>query len=154
MSSNSFSATVDLRPRTSLRGLQGLVIAHIAAAALVFAAQPPDGAGLLLSGLLMLSWFSLRRHPLLGFGPKALTRLTWHADGSLWNVENGNGASFEATLLPSTIVKRQVLLLNFQLANGVRRSRALFGDEADPELLRRLRARLLSGEALAKPKAE
>ncbi|WP_293387236.1 protein YgfX [Nevskia sp.] len=155
MSSNSFNATIDLRPRASLRGLQGLVIVHVVAAALVFAAQPPDSSGLLLSGLLMLSWFSLRRHSLLGFGPKALTRLTWHAadhtGSAKWTVENGNGASFEATLLPSSIVKSQLMLLNFQLADGVRRSRALFGDEADPELLRRLSARLLSGEALTKP---
>ena len=45
----------------------------------------------------MLSWFSLRRHTLLGFGPKALTRLTWHAadhtGSAKWTVENGNGAS-------------------------------------------------------------
>lgn len=155
MSSNSYSATIDLRPRSSFKGLQGLVMVHIFAAGLVFLAKPPDAIGIAMSGLLMLSWFSLRRHPLLGFGKKALTRLTWHAaDGegaAKWTVENGNGASFEAKLLPSTIVKSQLMLLNFEFANGHRRSRALFGDEADPELLRRLRARLLSGEGLAKP---
>lgn len=158
MSSNSFSATIDLRPRSSLKGLQGLVMVHIFAAGLVFLAQPPDQLGILMSGLLMLSWFSLRRHALLGFGRRALTRLTWHAadgeGGAKWTVENGNGASFEAKLLPSSIVKRQLMLLNFELANGQRRSRALFGDEVDPELLRRLRARLLSGEALARPKTQ
>ncbi len=158
MSSNSFNATIDLRPRSSLKGLQTLVMVHIFAAGLVFLAKPPDPIGIGMSCLLMLSWFSLRRHSLLGFGKKALTRLTWHAadgeGGAKWTVENGNGASFEARLLPSSIVKSQLMLLNFELANGQRRSRALFGDEAEPELLRRLRARLLSGEALAKPKTK
>jgi toxin CptA len=153
MSSNAFSATIDLRLRPSLRGMQLVVGLHVLAASLSMIAQPPDHLGLLLSGLLLVSWFSLRRHPVIGFGKKALGRLTWHADGPKWSVETATGAASDATLLPSTLVTRFVLVLNFKLADGSRRSRALFGDEADPELLRRLRARLKSGDALAKPGA-
>ncbi len=153
MSSNAFSATIDLRPRASLRGMQLIVGLHVLAASLAMVAQPPDHLGLLLSGLLLISWFSLRRHPVIGFGKKALTRLTWHADGPKWSLETPAGTASDATLLPSSLVTRHLLVLNFKLADGSRRSRALFGDELEPELLRRLRARLKSGAALAKPDA-
>lgn len=153
MSSNAFSATIDLSLRPSLRGMQLVVGLHVLAASLSMVARPPDHLGLLLSGLLLLSWFSLRRHPVIGFGKRALTRLTWHADSPDWRVETPAGAASDATLLPSTLVTRLVLVLNFRLADGSHRSRALFGDEADPELLRRLRARLTSGDALARPGA-
>ncbi len=154
MSSNAFSATIDLRPTHSLRGMQALVVLHVVAIGLAFLAQPPDQLGLLLSGALLLSWFSLRRHPIIGFGPKALTRLTWHADGTAWRLETARGETSDAELLPSSLVYGRVLVLNFKLADGSRRSRALFGDEVDADALRRLRARLLSGQALAKPDAK
>lgn len=151
MSSNAFSATIDLRPRPSLRALQLVVGLHVIAAALAFVAQPPDHLGLVLSVALMLSWFSLRRHPVFGFGRRALTRLTWHADGPKWTVESAAGGAVDASLLPSTRVTRVGLVLNFRLAGGQRRSRVLIGDEIDADALRRLRARLASGDALAKP---
>lgn len=153
MSSNAFSATIDLTLRPSLRGMQLVVGLHVLAASLAMVAQPPDHLGLLLSGLLLLSWFSLRRHPLIGFGKRALSHLIWHADGPDWRLETTGGSASDATLLPSTLITRHLLVLNFKLADGSRRSRALFGDEADPELLRRLRARLKSGDALARPGA-
>ena len=151
MSSNAFSATIDLRLKPSLRGMQFVVGLHVLAATLAMIAQPPDHLGLALSGLLLVSWFSLRRHPVFGFGRKALTRLTWHADGPKWSVETSAGAASDALLLPSTVVTRHLLVLNFRLVDGSRRSRAILGDEAEAELLRRLRARLKSGEALARP---
>lgn len=146
MSSNAFSATIELQLRASLRGMQLVVGLHVLAASLSMVARPPDHLGLLLSRLLLVSWFSLRRHPLIGFGPRALSRLIWHADRPDWRIETTAGAVADATLLPSTVVTRFVIVLNFQLADGRRRSRALFGDEADPELLRRLRARLKAGD--------
>ena len=36
------------------------------------------------------------------------------------------------------------MVLNFKLNTGAKRTRVILGDETDPELLRRLRARLLS----------
>lgn len=150
MSSNAFSATIDLRLKPSLRGMQFVVGLHVLAATLAMIAQPPDHLGLALSGLLLVSWFSLRRHPVFGFGRKALTRLTWHADGPKWSVETSAGAASDALLLPSTVVTHHLLVLNFRLADGSRRSRAILGDEAEAELLRRLRARLKSGEALTR----
>ncbi|HET7798089.1 MAG TPA: hypothetical protein VFK72_09410, partial [Nevskia sp.] len=69
-------------------------------------------------------------------------------------LETARGTKRDAELLPSSLVNGRVLVLNFRLADGSRRSRALFGDEVDADALRRLRARLLTGQALAKPDAK
>ena len=151
MSSNACSATIDLRPRPSLRALQVIVGLHVIAAILAFIARPPDHLGLAMSVALMLSWFRLRRHPAFGFGRRALSRLTWHADGPKWTVESAAGGAVDAALLPSTRVTRFGVVLNFRLADGRRRSRVLLGDELDADTLRRLRLRLLAGDPLARP---
>jgi hypothetical protein len=57
-------------------------------------------------------------------------------------VHDGSTAAPEAELLGSCLVHDRLLVLNFRLKSGGRRSRALLGDDADAELLRRLRARL------------
>jgi hypothetical protein len=57
-------------------------------------------------------------------------------------VHDGSTAAPEAELLGSSLVHDRLLVLNFRLKSGGRRSRALLGDDADAELLRRLRARL------------
>jgi toxin CptA len=94
-------------------------------------------------GAFAVSWLWLRRHPALGFGQRALQRLLWNADGS-WLVEDAEGRKSEAQLLGSTYVHPRLMVLNFKLNIGSRRTRLILGDEAEPELLRRLRARLLN----------
>lgn len=140
MSSPPFDATIDLAPRASLRALTLLFWLHVGVlAGLMFALSPgPAMAG--LAALSALSWLWTRRHPTFGFGPRALTRLTWHADGT-WTVHDAAGGS-TAELLGNTLVHEYLLVLNFRLQDGSRRTRALLGDELDTELLRRLRARL------------
>ena len=141
MSSPSFADTVDLTLRPSLRGLQVLFVLH----ALPVAALPftmASGAPLmLLLAAFALSWVWLRRNPALGFGPRALVRLVWHADGH-WTVYNREGRQADAELLASSYRQPALMVLNFKLANATRRTRVLIGDEADPESMRRLRARL------------
>ncbi len=141
MSSNSFDATIDLAPRPSTRALQFLFWLHVLPLALMLAALPPGPAMAALAGALGVSWLWLRRHPVFGFGSKALTRLTWHQDGS-WTLHDASGARFDAALLGSSLVHRQLIVLNFALKQRGHRSRALLGDELEPELLRCLRARL------------
>lgn len=154
MSSNSFVDTVDLTLRPSVRALQWLFWLHVVPIALLpFALQPGPILWVML-GLFALSWIGLRRHPLFGFGPKALTRLVLHVDnpgatdyGGVWSVYGARGQQASATLLGSSYLHPRLLVLNFLLTTGERRSRAILGDEADPELLRRLRARLLLARA-------
>lgn len=150
MSSSSFGATVDLTLRPSIRGLQALFFLHgIPVAALPFAMAP----GLPMLGLLLAfagSWLWLRRHRALGYGPRALTRIVWHASGG-WTVYNEAGKSADAELLPGSFRHPAILVLNFRLPDGSKRTRVLLGDEAPEEPLRRLRARLATQETPTGP---
>jgi toxin CptA len=95
-----------------------------------------------LASLIALSWVMTRRHAVFGFGPNALSRLTWHAEGE-WTLHDTRGARWDrAELLGSSLVHDRLLVLKFRLPDGERRTRALLGDELDAEPLRRLRARL------------
>lgn len=148
MSSDSFDATIDLAPRASLRALTLLMLLHGTVGMLLLLAQPPGwlmGGGVAAVGM---SWLYLRRHPAFGFGEKALTRLTWHAEGG-WTLHEAGGASVGASLEGSSIVLPGLLVLNFLGADGARRHRALLGDELDVETFKRLRARLRLGGAVS-----
>jgi toxin CptA len=150
MSSPGFSATIELRPRPSLRAVQWLLALHVLAIALVFLAEPPKWIGLGFAAALFASWQLTRRAPAAGYGPKALTRLIWHADSTTWTIETASGSSEDAELLGSSLVQPWLIVLRFRLKkSGRRSSRALLGDELDAELLQRLRRRLLSGSAVA-----
>ena len=137
----SFDATLDLRPRPSQRALMWAFGPHLLVAAMLPLAMEPGWPMAVLAGAIGLSWLRLRRHPALGFGPHALNRLTWHPEGE-WTVHEASGHSFEAELDGSTLTHPQLLVLNFKLKTGGRRTRVLLGDELEPELMRRLRARL------------
>ena len=148
MSSNSFVSTVDLTLRPSLRALQWLSVLHVVLIGLLPLAMQPGPMLWAMLALFAASWFGLRRHPVFGFGHKALVRLVWHAEGG-WTLHDGAGRCFKAELLPGSYIHPQVQVLNFRSEQGKRYSRALLGDEATPELLRRLRARLLLERAAA-----
>lgn len=141
MSSPAFGAATDLAPRPSVRAIAILFGLHVVVLALALTALRPGGGMAVFAGLVLLSWIATRRHPVFGYGPNALVRLTWHADGT-WSVHDRRGARWDAELLPSSLVHDRLLVLNFRLQDGERRTRALLGDELDAEPLRRLRARL------------
>ncbi|MDP3856326.1 MAG: hypothetical protein Q8Q73_01045 [Stagnimonas sp.] len=137
----SFETTVDVRLQPSLRLLKWVSTLHILPlATLPFAMQPGPAMWALIAGF-GGSWLWLRRHPALGFGNQALLRLTWNADGS-WTVSDARGQPQAATLQDDSLRHARLLVLRFRLASGGTRTRLIAGDEADPELLRRLRARL------------
>jgi toxin CptA len=148
MSSPNFSTSLDLTLRPSVRAVLVLSALHIGAVALAVLAGPPKWAGLLMALLFLTSWFSLRRHPAFGYGSKALSRLIAHAEGG-WTVETAGGQREDAELLGSSVVQSWIMVLNFRLKDGSRRSRAVVGDELDADALRRLRARLLSATTAA-----
>lgn len=141
MSSPPFDATLELAPRPSVRALTILFALHAAVLALLLLALRPGFGMVLLAAAVAGSWFWLRRHPAFGFGPRALARLTWHADGR-WSLQEAGGKRHEAVLEGSSLVHDRLIVLNFELQGGGRRSRALLGDELEAEPLRRLRARL------------
>lgn len=149
MSSTGFAATLELRPRASRRAHFALFALHGAVLLLLMATLPP-GLPLMLAAVAVgLSWLWLRRHPVFGYGPRALTRLIWHADGA-WQLRDAAGREFEATLAGDSHVQRHLLVLRFRLAPWDVRSRVLLGDELPEEQQRRLRARLRGGTAPAR----
>lgn len=111
------------------------------------------------TGVLMLtiaagiagSWIWVRRHPAFGYGPMAIRRILAQADHR-WTIETSAPKPVAAELLSSSYVHPRVLVLNFRVASGQKRSRVLLGDEVSPELLRKLRARLITdaGKSLEK----
>lgn len=139
-SSSSYEQSVDLALKPSIRGLTLASAMHALALLLLLVAVPDDTGIIVGAALVAASWFWLRRHPALGFGAKSLRHIIWHEDGR-WQVDAGDGP-VEAELLAGSIVSGPVPMLRFRLTDGGRRSRCLFGDEADASLLRRLRARL------------
>jgi len=145
MSSAPFDATLDLAPRPSVRALTILFWLHAGILALLLLAMRPGFGMALLALAVAGSWFWLRRHPVFGFGPRALVRLTWHP-GTTWTLHEAGGKRHEAELEGSTRVHDALIVLNFQLKSGGTRSRALLGDELEPEPLRRLRARLRAAQ--------
>jgi toxin CptA len=143
-SSNSFASTVDLSLRPSIRALRWLFGLHALLLALLMATGLPAAPMLVLLVAVAGSWLWLRRHPVLGFGPKAITRLIWHADDS-WTAEHANGMRTEGELAADSIVHPSLLLLRLRTPDRRSVSRLILGDEMDAESLRRLRARLTSG---------
>lgn len=146
MSSTPFDATLDLAPRPSVRALTALFVLHAAILGLLLFALRPSFGMALLAVAVAGSWLWLRRHPVFGFGPRALVRLTWHA-GKAWTLHEAGGKQHEAELEGSTLVHDSLIVLNFRLRAGGRRSRALLGDELEADPLRRLRARLRAAQA-------
>lgn len=141
MSSNSFASTVDLTLRPSARAVRLLFWLHGAPLVLLPFAMQPGMPMLLIAAAMAASWFWLRRHPSFGHGPRALTRLIWHAEGH-WSLMRGSAQAAEAELLGNTYVQSWILILNFRTGEGRRYTRILFGDDLPADALRRLRARL------------
>ena len=143
MSFSAFSTSLDLKLRPSVRAVVWLSALNMAAVALVVLSNPQKYLGLGMALLFLLSWLTLRRHPAFGYGPRALTHLIWHAEGS-WTLESVSGGRQEAELLGGSVVQSWIIALNFRLENGRKRTRVLLGDELEADALRRLRARLLA----------
>ena len=148
MSSTAFSTSLDLSPRPSVRAVVVLSLLHMSAVVLIVMARLPQWASLAMALLLLASWFTLRRHPAFGSGPRALHHLILHAAGG-WTVESAKEGREDAELLGGSVVQSWIIVLNFRLKSGRRRSRVLVGDELDADTLRRLRARLLASPGAA-----
>ena len=143
---SGLAATVDLRLRPSLGALRVIFVIHAGCLALLPFAMQPGAPLLVLVAAFAASWFWLRRHPALGFGPRAITRIVWHADGT-WTLHfdqwHGEARGGQAELLPNSLTHAWLLVLNFRAEkSGKRYTRVIAGGEADAEPLRRLRARL------------
>lgn len=138
------AVAAEVAPQPSYRALHYLLPLHMAPLAAVPLFYHGDAiwAPLVLAAAVAGSWWFVRRHPTLGFGPRALVRLMAHEDGT-WFLEEASGVQLQGRLAPHSIVAGQLMVLSFRLAGGRRRSRVLLGDEAGEEALRKLRAFVL-----------
>lgn len=127
-----------------MRALRAVFVVHAVCIGLLPLAMAEGWPMLLLVAAFALSWWRLRRHPVLGFGPQAIRRLVFHGDGS-WTLERESGRPLEADLQPGSIVHPALLVLRFRLKAGGTATRLILSQDADPEALRRLRARLSLG---------
>ncbi len=144
-SSSSFASTVDLTLRPSHRALRAIFVLHIVCLGLLPFSMQQGWPMLVLAFAFALSWMYVRRHAVLGFSAQSITRLVWHADGG-WTLHRSHGAPVDAELLPGSLVHPWLLLLRFRLRSGATTARLIAGDEASPDGLRRLRARLSLAE--------
>jgi toxin CptA len=137
---HGFSETLDLQPGVSVRLHQWAFVVHVVPLVLLPFAMQPGWIMAVIAMAIGLSWISTRRHPVFGFGPRALVRMVWHADGA-WSVHDAGGCRHDARLLASSVVSGPVLVLRFRVGQRTL-TRALFGDEFPDDVMRRLRARL------------
>ncbi|HEX4871798.1 MAG TPA: protein YgfX [Nevskiaceae bacterium] len=132
------SAVLDLRLRPSGRGQQLLFWVHALPLLLMMLSDAPPR--LLLPTVLAvgLSWWWLRRHAVLGHGPRAIRQLQLDLEGQ-WRL-----GTLAVALGPQTRVDWPLpgtvwLVLEQE---GRRHCRLLLGDELDEASYRRLRQRL------------
>jgi len=132
-----------LRPRLSLRLAAFIALTHAGAGACVVTLPIPwfwrvGGFCLIaLSGV----WQAFTH--LWPRTPVAVREATWGEDG--WELTLGTGRRVSAGLAPSTFVGTWLVVLNFRCPSWRRCSLVLTPDALDPDLLRRLRARLRLG---------
>jgi hypothetical protein len=74
-------------------------------------------------------------------GRNAIVGLNRHADGA-WQIHLTDGSAHQANLLPDSYLHPELMVLNFRLGTGKRRSVVLVRDSADNTSLRRLRVAL------------
>ncbi|MCB1823132.1 MAG: hypothetical protein KDJ54_00475 [Candidatus Competibacteraceae bacterium] len=129
-------ATLNIEPRPSRILLIGSGVAHgLAGVAAIVASVPLwVKAGLLASIGLSLAWTGYRHGWRRGGGFIARVELL---DGR-WRLETGDGIQHPAKLTGG-YAQPSIVVLNFRLENGWRRSVALLPDAVDAETLRRLR---------------
>lgn len=145
--------SVDLLLKPSLRAHHVLFWMHMLPLVLLPMAMQSGATIIAIAFGVALSWVWLRRHPAFGYGPRAVVRIIGNADGR-WTLERGNRERLDdAELLGDSYVQSWILMLTFRSSDGRRCMRILLGDEAAPEALRRLRARLAAGLAGAEGKA-
>ncbi|MBK7542123.1 MAG: hypothetical protein IPP10_11470 [Candidatus Competibacteraceae bacterium] len=128
------NVTVELRPSRLLAVALG--IAHVAAGVAVFLADVPVWVRLGSSAAVgsSLAWAGFRHGWNRGRDFIARVELL---DGR-WRLETRAGAAYRADL-SGGYAHPGIVILNFRLENGRRRSLALLPDSADAESLRRLR---------------
>lgn len=136
---------LDLRLPASFSALQWLMIVHVLALVLILMASEQGQASVVLAAAIGGNWLWLRRHPIFGFGPRALRQVLWSHDQG-WQIARANGELVAARLLPSSTVLPMMVVLHFATERG-RHRRAVLPGDLSKDLYRQLRVRVLESQA-------
>lgn len=139
---NPFDGALELHPRPSGRLSAFVLIVHAAAfAALAVAALRQPWLWAVAPAMAVSLVWSWRRAR-LAF-PGAIVRLLWRPDGD-WRWEFADGGIYAGRLLPSSICLPSLVLLHLRPAGQKRVVAVPLAPDSvgDPDLFRRLRARL------------
>ena len=141
MSSKKSAPPLHLEPRISLQLSMLLLVLHGLALVAILALSLPVWAYLSLVMLVILNFYSTFNHHVLGRSKRSVLSLVWGGEGE-WSLTTADGASHQAELLPGSYVHPMLVILNFILQGGSRRSVVLLKDSLDQNTYRKLLSRM------------
>jgi hypothetical protein len=111
--------------------------------ALVVAANltVPGWLSIVLSVAVLANFYTTFSVHVLGRGKYALLNMVWTDEGD-WTLINGEGHKLNAALLPSSYVHTHLVVLNFHIQEGGRRTSILLRDSLDSKTFRDLLVRM------------
>lgn len=137
---------LEVVPRPSRRLLALVLISHLAGLAVTAGLDLAPGWRWALAALVLLSLGYQLVAGVWRRAPWSVCAARWDALG--WQLTLRNGREREARLLADSYVGVGLVVLNFRVGRFRRATLVLTADALDPDLLRRLRARLrLRGRA-------
>jgi hypothetical protein len=156
MSSQKYASPLTINIKPSHIGLGVLLLVHLGALVLLLPLQLPLVLKIMMGLVVVFS--NLVTLYYAGWGPAwpvvgnvidarwpRLRRAVWDSDDQ-WRLCDGQQRTYAATLLPTTVVHPQLVVLNLRLTGQPWycrwRSIVLLHDNIDPETFRRLRIRL------------
>jgi len=141
VSSNKYDQSLHLQPRSSKHLSFALFFLH--GVALVVAANltVPVWLNLVLSIAVLANFYTTFSVHVLGRGKYALLNMVWSDEGD-WTLINGLGEEYRAVLQSNSYVHPQLVVLNFRILSGGRRTALLLRDSLDNKTFRDLLIRM------------
>lgn len=141
MSSKKSVPPLHIEPRSSRHLAMALFFLH--GMALVVAANltVPGWASIVLAVAVLANFYTTFTVHILGRGKNGILSLVWDDKGD-WLLINGAQEELQASLLPSSYVHAQLIVLNFLLNGGGRRTAILLRDSLDHKTYRDLLVRM------------
>ncbi|HEC30130.1 MAG TPA: hypothetical protein ENI65_11150 [Gammaproteobacteria bacterium] len=141
MSSKKYGRPLHLEPRSSQYFAMALFVLHGMALVVATNLTIPGWMSIVLSVVVLANFYTTFNIHILGRGPNAILSMVWDNDGE-WKVINGQGEELEVSLLPSSYVHQYLVVLNFLINKGGRRTAILLRDSLDPKTFRELLVRM------------
>jgi len=141
VSSKKSETPLHIEPRSSRHLAMALFFLH--GMALVVAANltVPGWASIVLALAVLANFYTTFTVHVMGRGKYGILSMVWNDQGD-WMLINGARNELEASLLPSSYVHAQLIVLNFLLHGGGRRTAILLRDSLDHKTYRELLVRM------------